>query len=867
MGIRRSHLLRASSFFIVLLATLSGFAQGTAFVYQGRLSENGQPANGTYDFTFTLYDSTNQPGNAFAGTVTNLGTKVIAGLFEASLDFGSAFDGAARWVEIGVRTNGTANYVTLAPRQPLTPVPYAIFAGATTNLLGALSGANIAPLTSLIADSSNALYSSLKSATGTSTLATETNAGAMSTNDFIRAQWIPDQQEGVTRLPPLGVCGYFGSFDETSWTNHLQVYGISNAIIFANATLKPFGYNYLILDEGWCSTNLDSNNLFQLHPGISEIFGGSSVGVSNFIFAIHTNGYKLGLYITSGTISPDALQAGLGDYSWTNAATLCRYHLDYLKADVWESVRERIAGILADNGFPVFFTAAIEEVGADHPGLPSVESAMLNSFRPVTGGDVTSYARLLAWTDFVMTNGWWRYVKPGHFIDMDYIGGEWFTEGGFPATKTHIIICALFSAPIIDSQFFGPNSSSLVWLTNSSLLAINQDAAVICAQRYVQSNSCDVYLKPLGSPTGPQYALGVLNRSSLAPHSITLYFTNLYPLLASGVQNWSAFDCVSNTGWVFQNTNAFTVTLGTNDSVLWRLVPNYAMTTNIIAVNYPNSMTMSVVSNGASFIAYGPWDPDASNYVARAGLTNPTEQLAAAVTVSLGKQHGWWDKFDCLYLFRGSTSNSTAQNLISTNYGIAWSPGGVSYDWSGVTGNGATGYGNTQFTPSTALNSKYSLKSASIFVYNRSTSPPNSGGCMIGTRQTARAGMLVDGSNLWAEGLNLPYDSSSINVLVDASIHNVSGPWFISRLEDQPQAGYLELFYHGQFYEAGDHYIATALPTAPIFIFATDSFGATSYQACTLSAVGIGAGMTITQYQDFLSDINTVESILTLKLP
>src|SRR3569833_1679890 len=135
MGFRRSHLLRASSFFIVLLATLSGFAQGTAFVYQGRLSENCQPANGTYDFTFTLYDSTNQPGNTIAGTVTNLGTKVVAGLFEASLDFGSAFVGAARWVEIGVRTNVTANYVSLTPHQPLSPVPYAIFAGATTNLV------------------------------------------------------------------------------------------------------------------------------------------------------------------------------------------------------------------------------------------------------------------------------------------------------------------------------------------------------------------------------------------------------------------------------------------------------------------------------------------------------------------------------------------------------------------------------------------------------------------------------------------------------------------------------------------------------------------------------------------------------------
>lgn len=865
MGQTRSNLLRASILLWVLFATASGSAQGTAFMYQGRLSDNGQPANGTYDLTFALYDSTNQPGNMVAGIVTNLGTTVVTGLFNASLDFGNSFDGTARWVEIGVRTNGAANFVTLSPRQPLTPVPYAIFAGGTTNLVGALSSANIEPLTSLIASSSNGLYSTLKSGAGSS-LASETNAGAMSTNEFIRAQWIPEQQEGVTRLPPLGISGFFGGFDETSWTNHTGAFGISNAISFASQALKPFGYNYLVLDEGWCSTNLDSNNLFQLHPGISETFGTGSVGVSNFIFAIHTNGFKAGLYITSGKISPDGLQAGLGDYLWTNTATLFRYHLDYLKADTSEDMRERIAGILADNGLPIYFTGVIEDMGPNHPGVPSVESAMLNAFRPLTGADVISYGQLLAWTDVAMTNGLWRYVKPGHFIDMDYIGGEWFFGGGFAASKTHAIICALFSSPIISSQYVAGPGPPLTWLTNSALLAIDQDAAVICAQRYVQSNSCDVFLKPLGSPTGPQYALGVLNRSSLTPNSITLYFTNLYPLLASGIQNWSAFDCVSNTGWVFQNTNAFTVTLGTNDSVLWRLVPNYAMTTNIIAVNYPNSMTMSVISNGAPFIAYGPWDIDASNYVARAGLTNPTEQLAAAVAVNLGKQHGWWNTFDCLYLFRGSTSNSTAQNLVSTNYGIAWSPSGVSYGWSGVTGDGATGYGNTQFTPSAGLNAKYSLKSASVFVYNRTPSPPTVG-CMMGTRQTARAGIVVAGTYVWADGLNLPYASSSINVPFDPTISNVSGPWFISRLEAQPQNGYLELFYHDRVPEGADNFVATALPTAPIYLFATDDSGATAYEACTLSVVGIGAGMTATQYQNFLSDINTVESILALKIP
>jgi len=38
------------------------------------------------------------------------------------------FSGDARWLEIGVRTNGSAGaYATLSPRQPLTPSPYALY--------------------------------------------------------------------------------------------------------------------------------------------------------------------------------------------------------------------------------------------------------------------------------------------------------------------------------------------------------------------------------------------------------------------------------------------------------------------------------------------------------------------------------------------------------------------------------------------------------------------------------------------------------------------------------------------------------------------------------------------------------------------
>jgi len=121
-----------------LLSVLPGaqiFAQGTAFTYQGRLNAGGAPASGTYDLQFTVYDSAGE-ATVIAGPLTGPGVSVTNGLFTVSLDFGtSVFTGPARWLQIGVRTNGAASFVPLNPRQALTPAPYAIFAATASNVV------------------------------------------------------------------------------------------------------------------------------------------------------------------------------------------------------------------------------------------------------------------------------------------------------------------------------------------------------------------------------------------------------------------------------------------------------------------------------------------------------------------------------------------------------------------------------------------------------------------------------------------------------------------------------------------------------------------------------------------------------------
>jgi hypothetical protein len=122
----------------------AAFGQGTAFTYQGRLNDGANPATGIYDLRFTIYDSTNLPGVVIAGPLTNSATAVSNGLFTVTLDFGAGvFNGSARWLDIGARSNGTGGFTTLLPRQPLTPAPYAINSGTAGNLAGVIANNSV----------------------------------------------------------------------------------------------------------------------------------------------------------------------------------------------------------------------------------------------------------------------------------------------------------------------------------------------------------------------------------------------------------------------------------------------------------------------------------------------------------------------------------------------------------------------------------------------------------------------------------------------------------------------------------------------------------------------------------------------------
>ena len=96
-------------------------AQLPDFTYQGRLAQDGQPANGAFDLVFTLYDA-EVAGHVVGAPQSEPQFPIVDGLFTVSLAFPGVFTGDQMWLDVSV------NGQSLSPRQAIATTPVAQYA-------------------------------------------------------------------------------------------------------------------------------------------------------------------------------------------------------------------------------------------------------------------------------------------------------------------------------------------------------------------------------------------------------------------------------------------------------------------------------------------------------------------------------------------------------------------------------------------------------------------------------------------------------------------------------------------------------------------------------------------------------------------
>ena len=150
--------------FVVGASALGETPLGPGFTFQGQLKEAGVPLDGTVDFLLTLWDAAGSgdppTGGVRIGDVEEIrAVTVTAGLFTVLVNAhdefrGGAFDGNTRWLQVEVSSPaGGDRFTALAPRQRLTPAPYAFTALRTVGVDGhSLDAADGAPTDALFVD-------------------------------------------------------------------------------------------------------------------------------------------------------------------------------------------------------------------------------------------------------------------------------------------------------------------------------------------------------------------------------------------------------------------------------------------------------------------------------------------------------------------------------------------------------------------------------------------------------------------------------------------------------------------------------------------------------------------------------------------
>lgn len=477
---------RASPGFLALgllaaaLSAAGAASFGTAFTYQGRLSEGAAPAQGIFDFQFSLFDDPGQDASQVGSTLTNAAVSVSEGFFTAVLDFGPVFTSEPRWLEIGVRSNGNSAFQRLTPRQAVRPVPYALFSGSATNYdPGALL-----VLSNSLVGLSNATALALQNLRET---ATSTGNGLMST-DQVRALQLERYALGGPRLPPMG----YSLWTVWAWYPTEQIVNGIIDLIKTNQ-LDALGWKYILLDD------LSLGGLYYSN-GIPYSPTRFPSGFKALFDRVHANGLKIGWYFDART--PEVYVSAM-PFLRTNHCDFV--HLDYDYMPPYAGY-ECLASMLRSNWLspPFIQAASFGAAGAWSGDIFRIADAWTILAENL---DLDDRADAI-YPGFKIAAEAGRRLRPGSFphVNAVYMGTNYYVIFG---------LSCLFSAPLTVGGFdlpcdpiWSPTTNQPSCSTNTELIAIDQDPLAAAPQELRDTNALWVICKPLSSG---QVALGLYN--------------------------------------------------------------------------------------------------------------------------------------------------------------------------------------------------------------------------------------------------------------------------------------------------------------------------------------------------------------------
>ncbi len=228
---------------------------------------------------------------------------------------------------------------------------------------------------------------------------------------------------------------------------------------------------------------------------------------------VHGKGLLFGLYSDAGDKTCAGRPGSLG-YEKEDANRYAEWKVDYLKYDNCHSAGSKpetrypiMRDSLNATGRPIFYSMC--EWGVDNPATWAGDVG--NSWR--TTPDIKdNWASMISRAD--LNNEWATYAGPGGWNDPDMLE---VGNGGMtgPEYQSHFSLWCLMKSPLlIGCDIRNMSKDTLDILTNSEVIAVNQDPLGIQGKKVMVNGTSEVWagkLQPI-APSKSSFAVILFNR-------------------------------------------------------------------------------------------------------------------------------------------------------------------------------------------------------------------------------------------------------------------------------------------------------------------------------------------------------------------
>ncbi|TID14723.1 carbohydrate-binding module family 13 protein [Venturia nashicola] len=299
--------------------------------------------------------------------------------------------------------------------------------------------------------------------------------------------------------------------------------------------LLAAGYNRINIDDCWLQHERAPNGSLQWN---TTLFPHGIPWLADYV---NSRGFHLGIYQDSGNKTCGGYPGSEG-YEEIDAHTFADWGIDYLKLDgcnihpkagrtmleenknlneKWYSVlSEMETRLVFSQSAPAYFSGPLAYTSKTN----RTNWNLAMEFVPVYGElarhshdiDVYGDYNSTRWWDSILNNFGFevllaRYQQPGFYNDPDFliVDWPWLTIN---EKRSQFALWASFSAPLLISAYIPDlTDDEIAYLTNSDIIAINQDPLALQATLVSQDGTWDVLTKSLANG---DRLLTVLNRGN-----------------------------------------------------------------------------------------------------------------------------------------------------------------------------------------------------------------------------------------------------------------------------------------------------------------------------------------------------------------